>query len=86
MQCPTVAYSGEIDKQKQAADIMDRFLKAEGLDLTHIIGPQTAHKIHRTALSRSSAAWPTSSRWVATARRLRCTSPPRRSATTGLTG
>ncbi|WP_009959251.1 prolyl oligopeptidase family serine peptidase [Verrucomicrobium spinosum] len=50
MQCPTVAYSGEIDKQKQAADIMDRFLKAEGLDLTHIIGPQTAHKIHPDSL------------------------------------
>ncbi|MEZ0385520.1 MAG: prolyl oligopeptidase family serine peptidase, partial [Verrucomicrobium sp.] len=50
MQCPTVAYSGEIDKQKQAADIMERFLKAEGLDLTHIIGPQTAHKIHPDSL------------------------------------
>lgn len=43
---PTVAYSGEIDKQKQAADIMAAALKSEGLELTHIIGPQTAHKYH----------------------------------------
>lgn len=46
---PTIAYSGEIDKQKQAADVMaeaawnqnagDRF------ELTHLIGPRTAHKV-----------------------------------------
>jgi pimeloyl-ACP methyl ester carboxylesterase len=40
---PTVAYSGEIDKQKQAADVMERALKKEGIDLVHIIGPKTAH-------------------------------------------
>jgi hypothetical protein len=40
---PTVAYSGEIDKQKQAADMMEKALKAEGMDLVHIIGPKTAH-------------------------------------------
>ncbi len=44
--CPTVAYSGEIDKQKQAADIMQQALAREGIDLVHIIGPQTAHKYH----------------------------------------
>ena len=42
--CPTVAYSGEIDKQKQAADIMTKYMAEEGLQLTHIIGPKTAHK------------------------------------------
>jgi Prolyl oligopeptidase family len=42
--CPTVAYSGEIDKQKQAADLMAAALQKEGITLTHIIGPQTAHK------------------------------------------
>lgn len=41
--CPTVAYSGEIDRQKQAADIMAEALTGEGLVLTHIIGPKTAH-------------------------------------------
>src|SRR6185436_2048419 len=36
---PTVAYSGEKDRQKQAADIMAKALKDEGIDLVHIIGP-----------------------------------------------
>lgn len=42
--CPTVAYSGEIDKQKQAADIMAKALAVEGMKLTHIIGPNTPHR------------------------------------------
>lgn len=46
---PLVAYSGEIDKQKQAADIMLRFAGKEGLTFPHIIGPQTAHKYHPDA-------------------------------------
>lgn len=41
--CPTVAYSGEIDRQKQAADIMASALLEHGFELTHIIGPKTAH-------------------------------------------
>lgn len=40
---PTVAYSGEIDKQKQAADIMATAMSKVGLDLTHIIGPKMGH-------------------------------------------
>jgi hypothetical protein len=44
--CPAVAYSGEIDKQKQAADMMAAALRAEGIELTHIIGPQTPHRYH----------------------------------------
>ena len=47
---PTVAYSGEVDKQKQAADIMEQYLRMENIELTHIIGPQTAHKIHPESL------------------------------------
>ena len=43
---PTVAYSGEIDKQKQAADMMAAAFQREGMNLLHIIGPMTAHKIH----------------------------------------
>jgi len=39
-----VAYSGEIDPQKAAADTMEKALKAEGLEMIHIIGPKTAHK------------------------------------------
>jgi hypothetical protein len=41
----TVAYSGELDGQKQAADIMLRFAEPEGVKIQHIIGPQTPHKI-----------------------------------------
>jgi dienelactone hydrolase len=40
---PVVAYSGEIDGQKQAADAMAAAMLEEGLTLEHIIGPKTAH-------------------------------------------
>ena len=46
---PVVAYSGEIDPQQQAANIMAEAMAREGLTLTHIIGPQTAHKYHPDA-------------------------------------
>jgi uncharacterized membrane protein len=46
---PLVAYSGEIDKQKQAADLMTKVLAAVGIQLTHVIGPGTAHKYHPDA-------------------------------------
>ena len=52
---PLVAYSGEIDKQKQAADIMTRFAAHEGLTFAHIIGPQTAHKYHPDAKPKIEA-------------------------------
>jgi len=41
-----VAYSGELDPQKQAADIMAKAMAEEGLELKHLIGPQTGHKYH----------------------------------------
>jgi pimeloyl-ACP methyl ester carboxylesterase len=46
---PTIAYSGELDKQKLAADTMAkacRALPSIGFELTHIIGPATEHRIH----------------------------------------
>lgn len=43
---PTVAYSGEKDKQIQAANVMAKALAAEGMTLTHVIGPGTEHKYH----------------------------------------
>jgi pimeloyl-ACP methyl ester carboxylesterase len=46
LNCPTIAYSGERDRQKQAADIMEQALADRGLALTHVIGPQTEHSIH----------------------------------------
>lgn len=44
--CPTVAYSGEDDKQRQAATKMEEAAREEGFNLTHIIGPKTGHKYH----------------------------------------
>lgn len=44
--CPTVVYSGELDRQKQAADVMQAALAQHNIDMTHIIGPNTDHKIH----------------------------------------
>ncbi len=43
---PTIAYSGEIDRQKQAADVMAEAFAQRGMNLPHVIGPDTAHKIH----------------------------------------
>ncbi|MBX3415698.1 MAG: prolyl oligopeptidase family serine peptidase [Pirellulales bacterium] len=48
---PLVAYSGEFDKQKAAADIMEAALKDEGVTMTHIIGPGVAHKYEPAALA-----------------------------------
>lgn len=46
---PTIAYSGELDRQKQAADVMVAAAAARGFEIPHVIGPQTAHKIHSDA-------------------------------------
>ena len=47
---PIIAYSGELDIQKQAADIMEQAMGDQGLKLTHLIGPQTKHAIHPDSL------------------------------------
>lgn len=41
---PTVAYTGELDGQKQASDAMIKAMEFEGLKLERLIGPKTAHK------------------------------------------
>ena len=48
-QLPVVAYSGEIDGQKQAADIMEKAMAKEGLKLVHVIGPKTGHAYEKNA-------------------------------------
>lgn len=50
--CPTVAYSGELDKQKQAADLMAAVLvdsEGESFNLLHVIGAGTGHKYEGVA-------------------------------------
>jgi dienelactone hydrolase len=42
--CPTIAYSGEKDIQKQAADIMESALAEHGIRLRHIIGAGMGHR------------------------------------------
>jgi predicted esterase len=42
--CPVIAYSGEIDPQRAAADLMSKAMTAEGLSLEQVIGPKVAHK------------------------------------------
>lgn len=41
---PVLAYSGENDKQKQAADVMAEAFAGEGRELRHVIGPEMGHK------------------------------------------
>jgi hypothetical protein len=41
-----VAYSGEIDKQKQAAELMAGVLEKVGVPMVHVIGARTAHAYH----------------------------------------
>ena len=43
--CPTIAYSGENDTQKQAADVMAAALLNREIRLRHVIGAKMGHKI-----------------------------------------
>ena len=47
---PVVAYSGELDKQKQAADLMAEAYQGHGHELKHLIGPGVEHKYHPDTL------------------------------------
>ncbi|MEO5916441.1 MAG: hypothetical protein ABIS50_19550 [Luteolibacter sp.] len=41
---PTLAYSGEIDGQKESADLMEAAMAGENLKLERFIGPKTGHQ------------------------------------------
>lgn len=43
-QLPIVAYNGDIDPQKQSADIMAKYMGEEGLTLSRVWGLNTGHK------------------------------------------
>jgi|CXWL01.1.fsa_nt_gi hypothetical protein len=45
-----VAYSGELDKQIQAARVMEEAYREHGHELTHIIGPGMGHMYHPDSL------------------------------------
>jgi hypothetical protein len=46
-----IAYSGELDKQREAAVIMEEAFKSEGRELTHLIGPGVEHKYEPKTLA-----------------------------------
>lgn len=51
--CPIVAYSGELDRQKQAADLMWKLSAPDlglNVSMSHVVGPNTGHKIHPDSL------------------------------------
>ncbi|QDU28350.1 Putative esterase [Anatilimnocola aggregata] len=48
--CDVFAYSGELDRQIQAARVMEAAYQSEGRELTHLIGPKTEHKYEPTVL------------------------------------
>jgi len=52
---PVLAYSGEQDRQKFAADIMAEAYQAEGRKLHHLIGPGMGHKYHPDTLKEIQA-------------------------------
>ena len=48
---PVIAYSGENDKQIQAARVMEEAYQQQGQTLTHLIGPGMGHKYHPDVLA-----------------------------------
>lgn len=52
---PVIAYSGELDKQIQAARLMEEAYAEHGQKLTHLIGPGTEHKYHPETLQELKA-------------------------------
>lgn len=48
---PVVAYSGENDKQIQAATVMEEAYQSQGQVLPHLIGPGMGHKYHPSTLA-----------------------------------
>ncbi|QNN23756.1 prolyl oligopeptidase family serine peptidase [Planctomycetales bacterium ZRK34] len=49
---PVIAYSGEKDKQKASADIMEEVYAAQGRKLPRVIGPGMGHKYHPDSIKQ----------------------------------
>lgn len=52
---PVIAYSGEKDGQKQAADVMEAEFAKHGRKLNHIIGPNMGHDYDKASLEKIRA-------------------------------
>ena len=84
--CPTVAYSGEVDRQKQAADMMAKALAEEGIELVHVIGAKAGHQYTPEAKAEINRRIDSIVRSAATRCPSRFDSPPGRCATTARSG
>ncbi len=83
----TVAYNGEIDGQKQAADVMEKSMAEEGMSLLRIIGPKTGARVPSRFEGRDQSRDRRDCRArPATRTRARSASPRGRSATTDEVG
>ena len=49
---PVIAYNGDMDAQKQAADIMEKNMAAEGLTLSRVIGKNIGHAYTPAAIAQ----------------------------------
>jgi hypothetical protein len=54
---PVVAYSGEKDPQKAAADNIERRMKSFGLSMTHLIAPDLEHQFPAAWQAKADAHW-----------------------------
>jgi pimeloyl-ACP methyl ester carboxylesterase len=54
---PIVAYSGALDKQKAAADNIERLLGKHNLSMTHLIAPDLEHKFPPEWQAKADAHW-----------------------------
>src|SRR5262249_26391115 len=54
---PVVAYSGALDKQKEAADLIEARLKKLQIPMTHLIAPKLAHKFPDEWKKKAQAAY-----------------------------
>ncbi|QDU97376.1 alpha/beta hydrolase [Lignipirellula cremea] len=48
---PVIAYSGEEDRQIQAAQVMEKAFASQGEKLTHLLGPGMGHRYHPDTLA-----------------------------------
>ncbi|MCB1224859.1 MAG: prolyl oligopeptidase family serine peptidase [Verrucomicrobiales bacterium] len=53
---PLIVYSGEEDKQRDAAEYMSEILDGQGMKMTHFIGPGMGHKYHPEVIREVQSA------------------------------
>lgn len=54
---PVVAYSGALDPQKQAADLVEARFKKHGLPMVHLVAPDQEHRFPPDWFKKADALW-----------------------------